>query len=384
MAGFSDGDAAASRFYGPRGVVVSPDGKYVYVADYSNFRVRSISLEDGQVSTIMGGDEESGAASGGANSNVGSGTNAYRPAGVAVSPDGKIIFAADSANNRIRSIKADGGSWGLPPGPQPGQPGGVNTGSNFTRGVNIKGDSYWSGNGVHPPDSYNDRYDLGGNAELVVKQRVLIIIVTLIILGVMAVAGLVAGALWQRRNALLMLRLAQGAAHHSQQHHKGGGGQFGHHGYNSIPSPTAQDIPQYVPPPHYAHYAPRRSPTGGLDGGVAMGGGGPTYGGGGYYPQAGAPGQGLQRTTSSHTGFSARNTVRRSSMYNGGRGGGGQLNAMGGITLPVGGGGQQGTGSAVFRRSTSAANIGVPAVSSNGNVVSGSGYATGSGWQNIV
>jgi hypothetical protein len=65
MAGFSDGDAAAARFYGPRGVVVSPDGKVVYVADYSNFRVRSISLEDGQVSTIMGGDEEGAAGAGG-------------------------------------------------------------------------------------------------------------------------------------------------------------------------------------------------------------------------------------------------------------------------------------------------------------------------------
>jgi hypothetical protein len=77
---------------------MSPDGNKLYVADYSNFRVRSISLEDGSVSTIMGGDEE-GAASGGAgaNANIGqAGSNAYRPAGVAVSPDGKIILAADS------------------------------------------------------------------------------------------------------------------------------------------------------------------------------------------------------------------------------------------------------------------------------------------------
>jgi hypothetical protein len=146
--------------------------------------------------------------------------------------------------------------------------------------------------------------------------------------------------------------------------------------------------------------------SGGLPSYGAGGGGGgyhqgyhPGGMGGGGVPAGQGTGRGMQRTAS-HAGFTARNAVRRSSgqyqhPYNSGRGGGpvGQPpgmngnNGMGGITLPAGGGAsQQGSsGSAVFRRSTSAANIGnIPTVTSSGNNVGHTGYATGTSWQNIV
>lgn len=57
-AGFQDGPALSAKFYGPRGVAVSPDGGTVYVADYSNFRLRAIDVTNGQVTTLMDGSEE--------------------------------------------------------------------------------------------------------------------------------------------------------------------------------------------------------------------------------------------------------------------------------------------------------------------------------------
>jgi len=202
--------------------------------------------------------------------------------------------------------------------------------------------------------------------------------------------------------------------------------------YGQLPSPTAQLIPEYIPPAHYAHYAPRFSPQGGETGGGAgvggkgglgfggfgLGGGGgggglPGFfggaggGGGGYQPPAyqqqpwrasidgvtqRVPVAGMPRSTS-HSGFQARNAVRRYAGYYGagvgaggqGRGGAGsgpgeQQSRHNLVNLPPGTGGGGGErligsggsgnlgsssggrgdaalGSAVFRRSTSAANV---------------------------
>ena len=93
IAGYQDGAASAARFYGPRGVVASPDGSLVFVADYSNFRVRTLELAGGEhgeatVSTLFGGKGE-----------------IYRPAGVAVTSNGEWVLAADSANAKIRGVQ---------------------------------------------------------------------------------------------------------------------------------------------------------------------------------------------------------------------------------------------------------------------------------------
>ena len=104
-AGYVDGPAAQARFNGPMGLAVDPRGN-IYVADTYNDRVRMIAA-DGQVSTVAGG-----------------GTPGYAdgdratalfdtPCGIAVTTDGAIIVA-DTGNDRLRRITADGNVSTLP------------------------------------------------------------------------------------------------------------------------------------------------------------------------------------------------------------------------------------------------------------------------------
>jgi len=53
-AGFADGDALEAMFDAPQGMALSPDGRILYVADTNNHAVRSIDLGTGQVSTALG------------------------------------------------------------------------------------------------------------------------------------------------------------------------------------------------------------------------------------------------------------------------------------------------------------------------------------------
>ncbi|MCP3974738.1 MAG: redoxin domain-containing protein [bacterium] len=52
--GFSDGAALEATFDSPQGLALSPDGRVLYVADTNNHAVRSVDLETGNVGTILG------------------------------------------------------------------------------------------------------------------------------------------------------------------------------------------------------------------------------------------------------------------------------------------------------------------------------------------
>jgi DNA-binding beta-propeller fold protein YncE len=52
--GLKDGPAAAAEFYQPQGMALAPDGKTLFVADTENHAVRSIDLEKKAVTTIAG------------------------------------------------------------------------------------------------------------------------------------------------------------------------------------------------------------------------------------------------------------------------------------------------------------------------------------------
>jgi sugar lactone lactonase YvrE len=104
-AGYLDGPAAQARFNGPMGIAVDARGN-VYIADTYNDRVRMIAA-DGQVSTVAGG-----------------GTPGYAdgdratalfdtPCAIAVATDGAVIVA-DTGNDRLRKISADGNVSTLP------------------------------------------------------------------------------------------------------------------------------------------------------------------------------------------------------------------------------------------------------------------------------
>jgi len=109
-AGFADGPALQARFHAPTGVAVDAAGR-VYVADGFNDRIRVI--EGGTVRTLAG-DGRPGFEDG-----PGASARFDTPSGVAVDADG-IVWIADTGNNAVRSITADGVTTTLVPyGDQP-------------------------------------------------------------------------------------------------------------------------------------------------------------------------------------------------------------------------------------------------------------------------
>jgi uncharacterized protein (TIGR03663 family) len=92
-------ESGSPLFNGPRGVAVAPDGS-LYVADALNHRV--LHIVDGRVANVIGGfgaQDSSGPAPQGL---------LNEPWDVAVSPDGRLLYVADTWNHRIQVFTADG------------------------------------------------------------------------------------------------------------------------------------------------------------------------------------------------------------------------------------------------------------------------------------
>ena len=79
-------------------VAASSDGKWVYVADPGNQRIRKINATSGYVSTLAG----NGTA--GATNAVGTRAQFQNPTGIALSPDGQSLFVAEHDNSVVRRI----------------------------------------------------------------------------------------------------------------------------------------------------------------------------------------------------------------------------------------------------------------------------------------
>lgn len=97
--GFADGPAAQARFNGPMGVAVDARGR-VYVADTWNDRIRVIEA-DGQVRTLAGG-EAPGNVDG-----AGVGARFDTPVSLALDAHGNLLIA-DLYNNAVRRLAPDG------------------------------------------------------------------------------------------------------------------------------------------------------------------------------------------------------------------------------------------------------------------------------------
>jgi sugar lactone lactonase YvrE len=84
----------------PGGIVIAPTGD-VYFADSNNHVIRSITVRDNKVKTVVGNN----ALGAGFSGDMGPATKAQldTPNGVAIAPDGDLIVA-DSHNNRIRRV----------------------------------------------------------------------------------------------------------------------------------------------------------------------------------------------------------------------------------------------------------------------------------------
>lgn len=99
-AGFADGTGTAAKFTFPRGITTDPQGN-VYVADYSNFRIRFINPQ-GEVTTIAGT---------GVNSDSdGSGATATLSQPIALTYFNGGIYVAENGGKAIRQLTLATGS----------------------------------------------------------------------------------------------------------------------------------------------------------------------------------------------------------------------------------------------------------------------------------
>lgn len=98
-----DGKGSSATFYGQEQIAVSPDGKYLFVADTWYNAIRRVTIETGYVETFAGmcGPGDNGYLDG-------KGINARfdQPRGIAIAKDG-TIYVSDTENNKIRKITPD-------------------------------------------------------------------------------------------------------------------------------------------------------------------------------------------------------------------------------------------------------------------------------------
>jgi sugar lactone lactonase YvrE len=98
--GSTDATGTSASFNGPRGITT--DGTNLYVADYSNHRIRKIVIDNGIVTTLAGQSDN------GSTDATGTSASFNRPEGITT--DGTNLYVADYANNRIRKIVIDNGT----------------------------------------------------------------------------------------------------------------------------------------------------------------------------------------------------------------------------------------------------------------------------------
>ena len=91
------GTAGCAYFNHPTGIAISPDGKTLYVADSGNNRIRAVTIATGKTSLIAGG-------SVGYKNGVGSAAKFKTPQSLLISPDGNTLYIVDQGNNVIRAI----------------------------------------------------------------------------------------------------------------------------------------------------------------------------------------------------------------------------------------------------------------------------------------
>lgn len=105
--GTTDGPRATARFSWPAGIAIDTAGN-LFIADSSNNSIRKISA-DGIVSTVAG----LAGYSGGFKDGTGSGAYFNTPSDVAVAPDG-VLYVADTFNRAVRKITPEGVVTTLP------------------------------------------------------------------------------------------------------------------------------------------------------------------------------------------------------------------------------------------------------------------------------
>jgi hypothetical protein len=98
------GDATAAKLNNPYGLSLDSAGN-IYIADYTNNRIRKVSISTGIISTVAGS-STSGSYSG--DGDVATSATLYDPIGISLDSAGNI-YIADSSNRRIRKVTASTG-----------------------------------------------------------------------------------------------------------------------------------------------------------------------------------------------------------------------------------------------------------------------------------
>ena len=103
--GYADGPALSAKFDYPRGIVLDKSGN-LYIGDSWNHRIRKIDLKTNQVTTYAGGGQAMGVqVEGGYLDASDTAASFNTPCGLSIDPDGNI-YVADANNHRIRKIDA--------------------------------------------------------------------------------------------------------------------------------------------------------------------------------------------------------------------------------------------------------------------------------------
>ena len=98
-----DGPAASARFNSPHHLLLAPDGQHLYVADTMNFSVRTIDLKTRTVTRLAGTGEK------GFSGDGGPAIKAQFGGIYALALRGRLLYACDLDNRRIRTINLDTG-----------------------------------------------------------------------------------------------------------------------------------------------------------------------------------------------------------------------------------------------------------------------------------
>lgn len=104
--GATDGGGATALFDGPTGITT--DGTNLYVADTANRKIRKVVISSGAVSSLTGVAHTPGAY--GAKDGVGTSATFNLPQGITT--DGKMLYVADTFNNKIRTVDIVSGMVG--------------------------------------------------------------------------------------------------------------------------------------------------------------------------------------------------------------------------------------------------------------------------------
>lgn len=163
--GYTDGNGSSARFKRLSGIAVGPDDT-IYIADAGNQRIRMARPSSGNAPTTWTVSSLAGNGTAGFADGAGAAAMFNNPQGIAVGPTG-VVYVADTANNRIRRIAADGGVTTLAGDGTPGLQNGAGSQARFNAPQGIAVDS--DGN-VYVADTGNSavrKIDAGGTVSTV-------------------------------------------------------------------------------------------------------------------------------------------------------------------------------------------------------------------------